>query len=57
MLFRSEGVDFAAPECKFPAGYFLIDLKRNIVHHLAWLTADLVLIINEILGTESLDCE
>ena len=57
MLLRSEGIDFAAPECKLPAGNFLIDLKRNIIHHLAWLTADLVLIINEILGTESLDCE
>ena len=57
MLLRSEGIDLAAPESKFAACNFLVDLQWNIVYHLTRLTADLFTIIHKILRAERLYCE
>lgn len=57
MLFRSEGVDLAAPVSELAGSDILVDFERNIVHHLTWLARDCLTVINKILCTESLDCE
>ena len=57
MLLWSECVDFTAPESKFTASDVLIDFERDVVYHAAWLTRNLLLVLNEILGAESLDSE
>ena len=57
MLLRSESIDFAAPVSELAAGNFLIDFQRNVIDHLAWLTAYFLCVFSQISCTESLDCE
>ena len=57
MLFRSEGVDLAAPVSQLAGSDILVDFERNIVHHLTWLARDCLTVINKILCAESLDRE
>jgi hypothetical protein len=39
VLLWSESIDLAAPVCKLAGCDLLVDLERNVVHHLTWLTA------------------
>lgn len=57
MLLRGEGIDLASPVCQLAAGNFLIYLKRNIIYHMARLTADGFCVLGKIFRTQSLDCE
>ena len=57
MLLRSKCIDFTSPECKLAASYLLIDLERNVIDHLACLTAYAVAVICKILRAEGLYCE
>ena len=57
MLLRSEGIDLAAPVCKFAAGHLLIDFEWDVVDHPARLAGDAVTVIHKIFRTQSLDRE
>ena len=51
----------ASPDFKLGAALaasdFLIDLERNVVHHMAWLSADCLCIFSKVSCTEGLDGE
>ena len=57
MLFWCKSIDFAAPVRELAGSNVLIDLKRNVVDHLAWLTRDCVAVLHKILCAERLDSE